>query len=188
MIGYLQKINTNDHIGGELEGTLTMSFFRGATLRRWLRRPDCPEIVQQFRAIFERTFSPQAGTSPPLVQDGDRAHYMYNGTNYSRASTHVGNSILMYYPTAAADTPIPGSIERIISKGSTTSFVIRRYAPLSPGQFDPFSRYRPHFPAFTYSSKFEDVVDTIDPSLVLSHCARFEFSDNRAVLLNLSRG
>jgi hypothetical protein len=33
----------------------------------------------------------------------------------------------------------------------------------------------------------EDTFDTISPSAVLSHCARFDYSNNRSVILNLSR-
>ncbi|KAJ6537919.1 hypothetical protein B0H19DRAFT_961818, partial [Mycena capillaripes] len=190
VIGYLQKINTNNRVGGELEGILTTSFLRGGTLRRWLRCPDCPEIIKQFKAIFDRAFAPRSevvGTSPPLVKDGDCAEYMFNGTNFSRASTHLGNSLVLYYPSASASTPIAGSIERILSTGEDTSFIIRRQAPLPSGQSDPFLRYYPYFPAQTYSSKMQNTIDTVKPSMILSHCARFEFSQDRAVVINLSR-
>jgi hypothetical protein len=189
-IGYLQKINTTDRVGGELEGILTKSFLRGATLRRWLRRPDCPDIIKHFKAIFDRAFGQRSevvGTSPPLVKDGDRAQYMFNGTSFSRASTHLGNSLVLYYPSSSASTPIAGSIERILSHGEETSFIIRRQAPLPPGQSDPFLRYYPYFPAQTYSSKMQNTTDKVPPSLILSHCARFELSEDRAVVLNLSR-
>ncbi|KAF7372576.1 hypothetical protein MVEN_00120300 [Mycena venus] len=157
-IGYLQKINTTDRVGGELEGILTKSFLRGATLRRWLRRPDCPDIIKQFKAIFDRAFGQRSevvGTSPPLAKDGDRAQYMFNGTSFSRASMHLGNSIVLYYPSSSASTPIAGSIEQNLSHGEETSFIIRRQAPLPPGQSDPFLRYHPYFPAQTYSSKMQ---------------------------------
>ncbi|KAJ6529253.1 hypothetical protein B0H19DRAFT_893932, partial [Mycena capillaripes] len=190
VIGYLQKINTTNHVGGELEGILTKSFLRGATLRRWLRRSDCPEIIKQFKSIFDRAFGQRSevvGTSPPLVKDGDRAQYIFNGTNFSRASAHLGNSLILYYPSTSASTPIAGSIEQILSRGEETSFIIRRQAPLPHGQSDPFLRYYPYFPAQTYSSKMQNTTDTIQPSMILSHYARFEFSEDRAVVVNLSR-
>ncbi|KAJ7176585.1 hypothetical protein C8R46DRAFT_890011 [Mycena filopes] len=190
MIGCLQKINTTNRIGGELEGILTTSFLRAATLRRWLRRPDCPQVIKQFKAIFDRAFTPRSeavGTSPPLVKDGDRAQYMFDGISFSRASAHLGNSLVLYYPSTSASTPIPGSIERIVSAGEHTSFIIRRQAVLPPGKFDPFSRYYPHFPAKTYSSEMQNITDTVTPSMILSHYARLEFSQDRAVVVNLSR-
>ncbi|KAJ7680160.1 hypothetical protein B0H17DRAFT_943480, partial [Mycena rosella] len=190
VIGYLQKIHTTNCVGGELEGILSQSFLRGATLRRWLRRPDCPEIIKQFKAFFDRAFtlrSEAVGTSPPLVKDGDHTQFMFNGIHFSRAKTHLGNSLILYYPSSSASTPIPGRIERILSKGEETSFIICPKAPLPPGKVDPFLSYFPHFPAQTYSSKMQDTTDTVDPSQILSHYAQFEFSNNRAVVVNLSR-
>jgi hypothetical protein len=45
----------------------------------------------------------------------------------------------------------------------------------------------PHFPATTYSSKMLDIRDTVSPMRIVGHCARFKFSDERAVLVSLSR-
>ncbi|KAJ7767496.1 hypothetical protein DFH07DRAFT_736799 [Mycena maculata] len=183
VIGFLQKVNATDRVGGELEGILTRSFLCGALLRRWLRRSDCPEIIQQFKAIFDRAFAP-----PSEAVDGDRAQYMFNGTSFSRVSMHFGNSLVLYYPSASASMPIPGSIERIVSHGMETSFSIRRQARLPHGQSDPFLQYYPYFPAQTYSSKMQNTTDTVQPSMILSHCAHFEFTGDRAVVVNLSRG
>ncbi|KAJ7732855.1 hypothetical protein B0H16DRAFT_1328496, partial [Mycena metata] len=116
-----------------------------------------------------------------------RAQFMFDGVNFSRASMHLGNSLVLYYPSPSASTPIPGSIEQILSKGEKTSFVIRRQAPLPQGKEDPFARYFPHFPAQTYSSKMLDTTDMVEPHMILSHFARFEFSQDRAVVVNLSR-
>ncbi|KAJ6512354.1 hypothetical protein DFH09DRAFT_941475, partial [Mycena vulgaris] len=143
-------------------------------LQRWLRRSDCPEIIKQFKAIFNRAFGRQSevvGSSPPLIKDGDRAEYMFNGTSFCRASTHLGNSLVLYYPSASASTLIAGSIEHIVSRGEKTSFIIRRQAPLPPEQLDPFLRYHSYFPAQTYSSKMQNTTDTVQPSMILSHCA-----------------
>ncbi|KAJ7220379.1 hypothetical protein C8J57DRAFT_1095051 [Mycena rebaudengoi] len=190
VIGYLQWINTTNRVRGELEGILTRSFLRGGTLQPWLRHSDCPEVIKQFKSIFDRSFatpSEVVGTSLPLINDGNRAQYMFNGTSFSRTSMHLGNSLVLYYPSTSVSTPIAGSIKRILSHGEETSFVIHRQAPLPPGQSDPFLRYFPYFPAQTYSSKMQDATDMVHPSMILSHCARFEFSEDRAVVLNLSR-
>ncbi|KAJ7157071.1 hypothetical protein C8R43DRAFT_1125620 [Mycena crocata] len=59
-------------------------------------------------------------------------------------------------------------------------------APLPSGKFDPFARFI-DFPAKTYSSDMvKGTPDRVDPSRVKSHCARFEFSNKRAVLLDLA--
>ncbi|KAJ6547261.1 hypothetical protein B0H19DRAFT_953617 [Mycena capillaripes] len=188
LIGALQKINTNDHIGGELEATIAKSFWRGANLRRYLNRADCPEVIKQLKKLFDVSFSPRhdrSAESVPTENDKDRAHYTHQGVNYSRASTHLGNSLVLYHPSSSAESPIAGSIQRIKTAGDKTIFHIQRQAQLPPGKYDPFLPY-PYFPAKTYSSRMEDVVDRISPSLILTHCARFEFSDDRAVILDLS--
>ncbi|CAK5284658.1 unnamed protein product, partial [Mycena citricolor] len=115
VIGFLERINTNDHIGGELEATLSKSFMRGASIRRWLRRPDCPPVFVELKALFEKTFpayNPPTD-SPPLAKDGERAHYRRSGVNFSRASTHLGNSLVIYYPPGSHKM-IAGSIESIL--------------------------------------------------------------------------
>ncbi|KAJ6600615.1 hypothetical protein DFH09DRAFT_901598 [Mycena vulgaris] len=189
LIGALQKINTNDHIGGELEATIVRSFWKGPNLRRHLSRPDCPEVIKQLKVLFDRTFSLRLDASLEAVPNEhgkDRAHYTYGGINYSRASTHLGNSLVMYFPSSNATSKVAGSIQRIETDGHKTYFHIQRQAPLPPGKFDPFLPF-PHFPAKTYSSSMEATTDRVLPHLVLSHCARFDFSDDRAVILDLSR-
>lgn len=188
LIGTLQKINTNNHIGGELEGTIAKSFWRGANLRRYLNRSDCPEVIKQFKILFDLSFSPQndrSVESTPQENGNDRANYTHQAVNYSRSSTHLGNSLVMYYPSANSPL-IPGSIQRIQTDGEKTIFHIQRQAALPSDKFDPFLPF-PHFPAKTYSSRMESTIDKVAPSSVISHYARYEFSDDRAVVLNLSR-
>ncbi|KAJ7819315.1 hypothetical protein B0H13DRAFT_2378458 [Mycena leptocephala] len=184
LIGVLQKITTNDQIGGELEATITTSFTRSANLRRWLNRPDCPAVIKEFKTLFDHAYTPRWNAteeSAPLVKDGERAHYTFRGVNYSRESTHLGNSLVLYSPSAGAE-PIAGSIQKIVTDRKGTVFTVQRQAPLPADAFDPFLRY-PHFPAKSYSSDMEDTFDTISPSAVLSHCARFDYSNNRSVIL-----
>ncbi|KAJ7605679.1 hypothetical protein DFH06DRAFT_1275568 [Mycena polygramma] len=189
LIGSLQKINTNDHVGGELESTITESFLRGANLRRWLSRADCPQVIKEFKELFDKAFTPRQNVdeeSGPLSKDGERAHYTYQGVKFSRASTHLGNSLIIYYPSAGAVDPIAGSIQKIVTHKDHTVFFVQRQGPLPPDSFDPFLRY-PHFPAKSYSSQMQDTIDQITSSDIVSHCARFEYSNDRSVILSLSR-
>ncbi|CAK5269520.1 unnamed protein product [Mycena citricolor] len=187
LIGFLQKINTNDHIGGELEATLSKSFMRGASIRRWLRRPDCPPVFFELKLLFDKTFPSYnlPTDSPPLAKDGERAQYKRNSVNFARARTHLGNSLVMYYPPSSRKM-IAGSIQKIVQRGEQVVFEIRRQTPLAHGMHDPFASYRPFFPAHTYSSSMSDIIDTVPIDDVISHCARFNFSNNRCVILNLS--
>jgi hypothetical protein len=165
LIRVLQRIKTNDRVGGELEATITTSFTRGVNLRHWLNRPNCPEIIREFKHLFDLAYTPRRNLdeeSAPLAKDGERAHYTYRGVNFSHASTHLGNSLILYYPSPQAE-PIAGSIQKIITQGDDTLFIVQRQAPLPAGSFDPFLRY-PLFRAKSYSSQMEDATDTIIPS------------------------
>ncbi|KAK0211557.1 hypothetical protein IW262DRAFT_1280913 [Armillaria fumosa] len=192
LIGTLQKINTNDHVGGALEATVLQSFMKGANLRRWLNRPDCPDIIVEFKTLFDRAFSTDTSprnlnAEPPMSQQSYHAHYFFDRYNFSRECTHVGNSLVIYYPTVKSTAAVAGSIQKITTEGDQVHFHIKRQAPLPPSKYDPFHRY-PSFPARVYSSKMsDDPLDKISPSLVVSHAARFEFSHERAVILNLSK-
>ncbi|KAF7369712.1 hypothetical protein MVEN_00302700 [Mycena venus] len=187
LIGVLQRINTNDHIGGEMEASILKSFMRGANLRRWLNRSDCPQVIREFKRLFNLAFTPRDfREETPPKNDQEHAHYNFQGVNYSRASTHLGNSLVLFYPLNSTQATA-GSIEKITGAGKFTRFFIRRQAPLPANKHDPFTPF-PHFPAKTYSSKMMGgPLDEIHPDRVLSHCARFTFSDERAVILNLSR-
>ncbi|KAJ7702636.1 hypothetical protein B0H17DRAFT_922914, partial [Mycena rosella] len=187
LIGVLQRMNTNDHIGGELESTITESFMRGANLRHWLNRADCPPVIKEFKHLFDLAFAPRKDLnkeSAPLAVDGERAHYTHQGMNFSWASMHLGNSLVFYYPSMG--NPIPGSIQKIVTRGEDTTFFIQRQALLPLGSWNPFLCY-PYFPAKTYSSQIQDITDEISPSSVVSHYARFAYSNNRLVVLNLPR-
>lgn len=167
---------------------------RAANLRRWLKRSDCPKIIRQFKSLFDKAFSPvnQEATKdntplPNTPHPREIAHYTHNGFNFSRASTHLGNSLVLYYPSAFHTTPVAGSIEKITASSSCVQLSIRRQAALPKGQHDPFRRY-PLFPATVYSSNMVNgPADKVSLEDVVSHVARFTFSLNRAVILNLSR-
>lgn len=167
---------------------------RAANLRRWLRRSDCPAIIRQirqFKSLFDKAFSTSKETNRTNVHLSNSphevAHYNYDGYNFSRASTHLGNSLVLYYPSASSVTPVAGSIEKITVSSAGAMLSIRRQAPLLPGQYNPFSRY-PSFPVSVYSSDMVDgPADKVSFNSVVSHVARFKFSFRRAVILNLSR-
>lgn len=165
---------------------------RAANLRRWLRRSNCPELIRQFKILFDKAFSPvgmeatQTKRSLPS-SPCEVAHYTHDDTNYSRASTHLGNSLVLYYPSAHSTIPVAGSIENITLSPGGVQLAIRRQAPLPLGKHDPFRRY-PSFPAAVYSSEMDNgPTDKVSFESVVSHVARFTFSLNRAVILNLSR-
>ncbi|KAF7324374.1 hypothetical protein MVEN_02647000 [Mycena venus] len=107
------RINTNDHIGGEMEASILKSFMRGANLRRWLNRSDCPQVIREFKRLFDLAFTPRDfREETPPKNDQEHAHYNFQGVNYSRASTHLGNSLVLFYPLNSTQATA-GSIEKI---------------------------------------------------------------------------
>ena len=176
---------------GPLEQTIVRSFTRGANLRWWLNRDNCPEALRQFKFLFDKAFSRKSHKEEKYhPRRTEVAHITYNCINYSRATTHKGNSLVLYYPqaspTAAVNTPIAGSIEKIMVCGTAVQLSIRRQMQLPPGSYDPFLRY-PSFAACLYSAEMDSgSLDVVPLTSVLSHVARYNFS-NKAVILNLSR-
>ncbi|KAJ7106723.1 hypothetical protein C8R44DRAFT_638040 [Mycena epipterygia] len=191
LIGVLGKINSNDHLGGEHEATILKTWIRGANLRRWITRPNCPAVLLEFHRLFSLYLGINLGDvqapekSSMKTAESRPAHYDHDGAHYSKSTTHLGNSLVTYVEPVSGKTHV-GSIEEIVVGTQRVEFKVRRQAPLPPGKNDPFKNF-PHFPATTYSSKMSDHVDSIAPESVIGHCARYEFSDERAVLLNLSR-
>ncbi|KAK0431496.1 hypothetical protein EV421DRAFT_1720507, partial [Armillaria borealis] len=156
-----------------------------------LRRPDCPELIVQFKWLFDKAFE----TNQRKDSDGqisvslaEHAHHTYHGITYSRSTAHLGGSLVLYYPTASSSNPIAGSIQRIVTEHGQTSFYIKRQKPLPDTTlFDPFARYA-SFPAKVYlSTMSDDPKDKVSPKSVLYHVACYNFSHKRSVILNLSR-
>jgi hypothetical protein len=183
------------------------TFIRAGKLKRWLASPDCPVVIRECKAIFDRAYSVIHGDDamdlgdlpgipmPPdlrlLIQRPKvhlRARHRHNGVLYARSSTHVGNSLIHFY--AGGDTsssPIPGSIKYIFqSQDSSFTFAVQRQHPISDETIDPFERY-PHFPAKLYSSNLGDALEIVKADWVMSHFARWRMSPDHAVVLSLSR-
>lgn len=173
---------------GPLEATMVKAWARGANLRRWLCRPDCPEVIRQFKHLFDKAFD--STRSPRNDQAGltEMAHFVHNGVRYSRANTHLGNSLIFYYPHGASTNSCVGSIQKIYRDLSgRVCCKVQRQESLASSQYDPFSLF-PLFPAITYSSKVLDgSFDKVYFEDVIGHASRFDFSHNRSVFVNMSR-
>ncbi|THU77441.1 hypothetical protein K435DRAFT_877831 [Dendrothele bispora CBS 962.96] len=55
LIFLLQGIPTNHRIG-QREHTILQSFYKGASIRRWLLRPDCPPLLKIVRDILDNAY------------------------------------------------------------------------------------------------------------------------------------
>lgn len=187
---------------------MTMSFLKGSRLRQWINRPDCPAILKECKLLFDKAFGNDVSkadsdkpadsayiTTPailrPLVKSPKvalRAQFNLNETAYCRSTTHVGNSLVMFYPKGdKSQEPIPGSIEHIIFEPNRkVTLTVRRQLPTLPGFVDPYVEW-PHFPARVYSTSLSSQLEGVDPEWITSHYARWAFDKNHAVILNLSR-
>jgi hypothetical protein len=154
-----------------------------------LNRDDCPEALWQLKLHFDKVFSQHLPKdySKNHQRPTEIVHIFHNGRNYSHASTHLGNSLILYYPSLAAVAPIAGSIQKIMVCGEPVQLTIRQQALLCTGVYDLFIRY-PSFPAQLYSLEMDDgMPDAVPLTCIISHVARFIFGPDQAVILNLSR-
>lgn len=120
-----------------------------------------------------------------------RASLKFDGIVYSRASTHMGNSQIFFYPNGDKSlAPVAASIKYIY--GTLTAemlFAVQRHLPLDLHDnhtIDPFSMY-PDFPAKLYSTNLQSRLEKVKVSWVVSHFARWVISDSHIVILSLSR-
>ncbi|KAJ3792200.1 hypothetical protein GGU11DRAFT_693808, partial [Lentinula aff. detonsa] len=195
LIGALQKINTNDHIRGEMESTIMRTVARTANLRHWLQRRDCPEAIHQLKVLFDKCFVPANAPSSSdkfVEQKGPhRAYVKHNSVNLSPSDTHAGNANIIYRPSAS-EPPIAGQVQRIenihTSDGKNTDVRIhvRRYNPMSKALYDPFLWY-PHLLAKSYSISLNAQVNVIDLDDVIAHAACYDYSHGQLVLVDMSR-
>lgn len=119
-----------------------------------------------------------------------RARLKYEGVFYSKASTHVGNSQILFYPQGdRSSSHIPGTIRHIYAAPTGEYvFAVQRYIPLPlhDNHVDPFAMY-PGFPAKLYSSSVSNHLENVKVAWVVGHFARWEVSRDQAVILSLSR-
>jgi hypothetical protein len=108
------------------------SFIKAAKLKHWLARPDCPEFLKECKIVFDKAFGNATTTSDPesiadsafrLVPEALRgiiserkvalrARHKFDDAFFCRSSTHIGNSLVLFYPDGnESETPVPGSIE-----------------------------------------------------------------------------
>jgi hypothetical protein len=106
---------------------------------------------------------------------------------YVRSSTHVGNSLIYFYPDGNySSLPVPGSIKYIYTLQGRTTFAVNRQLPMDYGASDPFRHY-PHFPAKLYSSNLSLQLENVEVQWVGCHFAHYRISRDHAVVLSLSR-
>ncbi|KAG0691704.1 hypothetical protein DFH29DRAFT_785412, partial [Suillus ampliporus] len=152
-------------------------------LKYWLNQPSCPPVFREVKSLFDRFVSPSINANPISVPK-DHSPTPQQGSVYTRDSTHVGNSLVLYYPGGIRNVqPTPGIIKYIFETKGVVGFAVRRHLP-QYSRPDPFRHY-PHFPARLYSSALADHLETVMPEWVVSHFARWNFSTQHIVAVSL---
>ena len=191
------------------------SFLKGAKLRSWLSRSDCPPVIRECKVLFDRAYqtpgsiggddddgAAPADNLPKSNVPRDlraligqctavlRAQLHAHGVYYCRSSTHIGNSLILFYPSGNYTlSPVPGSIKYIYESNRSWHFAVQRQRPLLASRVitaDPFTIY-PHFPAKLYSSILEDRLESVQVGWVTSHYAQWAISSEQVVVLSLCR-
>ncbi|KAG1851070.1 hypothetical protein DFJ58DRAFT_661781 [Suillus subalutaceus] len=145
---------------------------KAAKLKCWLNRPSCPPVFREVKSLFDRLVSPLVDTDP-ISLSKDRP-LTQQGSIYTHDSTHVGNSLILYYHGGIRNVPPTlGIIKYIFEMERVVGFAVRRYLPLYSHP-NPFRHY-PYFPAHLYSSVLIDHLETVKPEWVVSHFARWNF-------------
>lgn len=121
--------------------------------------------------------------------EGIRRHarIQHDGVVYSSSSTHLGNSLIYFYPCGKRHTsPVPGSIKYIFSRNDKVAYAVQRQLQSGGEVIDPFRSY-PDFPAKIYSSTLSTDLELVDPEWVMSHYARWDYTPGHVVVVSLSK-
>ena len=110
----------------------------------------------------------------------------HHGVIYAISSTHLGNSLILFYPHGdKSKSPIPGCIKFIFEQGRLV-FTVQRQLEAAQGVLDPFEPY-PHFSAKLYSSCLSEELEVVHVDWVLCHFVCWQISSEHVVVLSLSR-
>lgn len=178
-----------------MEATIVKTMARTVNIRRWLRRPDCPDAIRVLKDLFDKCFVPVS--RPDALNEfverkgTHRAYVAHDGGNLSPFKTHPGNSTIIYRPLPS-EPPVAGQIQSIENlhnrDGQNTGVRLHvcRHNLLSKALYDPFLRF-PHFNAKTYSTTLRAAEDIIGLDDIVAHAARYDYSHGRYVMVSLSR-
>lgn len=200
---------------GELKNTMLQSYLKGAKLCSWLSHSDCPTAVRECKVLLldqayhfldgnqnishnglvMTTESPKVtkvlGNLQVILRWQTVILHVHikdkTSVVYSRASTCIGNSLILFYTQGNYSLkPVPGSIKYIYKEEDSYVFAVQRQLLLSEDKSDPFAAY-PHFPAWQYSAALQGTLKCIHFSWVCGYYACWAISDDQVVVLNLSR-
>ena len=196
-----------------MESTLLHSFLKAGNLKRWLAKPDCPNVIKECKLLFDKIYAPKLSEDGigeeamerdldfvriavpddlrPLLgplhrQAAMHARVRHNGIIYATSKMHTGNSLIQFYPQSNRSTLVSGSIKYIYQDQDRFVLAVQQQLPASNIVSDPYAIY-PDFPAKLYSSQLSAELERVQTDWIYSHCARWNLSDTQSVVLSLSR-
>ena len=203
-----------DRIAGQLESTLLHTFIKATKLRRWLTKPGCPAAIKECKCLFDKAYAPRRDYNGDHdVVDEDfhdielgvteersipqalrslisgnivlRARHKHQGIVYTRSSTHLGNSLILFHPRGMIYDAVPGVIQHILHTEEGLFFAVRRYLDVAADCVDPFKPY-PYIPAKLYQSQLAEL-ELVRVEWVVSHFAQWVMAPGHVVVLSLSK-
>ncbi len=184
---------------------MTLSYLKAGRLKQWLGQPDCPTFLRECKLIFDKAFGKTSANNCPVasafgpVPEGLKsvlsctnialhARHVVHDIVYSHCSTHVGNSLVTFYPGGnRLLSPVPGSIQHIvIYPNQDIIYLVQHQVVAASGLVDPFADY-PHYPCCLYSNAMSPDLEVVHPDWVFSHYARWAIDKDHAVVLVLSQ-
>ena len=190
-----------------MSSTVLKAFVQASRLRGWLARKGHSPALQSCRDLLEKAFGRRSsshlttGSRSEVTTPSDlrvlihsekarlRAHATFLNVVYSRSSTHVGNSLVEYYPCGEREKASEiGSIKYIYERNGGLRFAVQHQLPVTDDSIvDPFKSYYPDFPAALYSSRLGETLEEVNPEWVLGHYARWQWHSDLCVVLHLSK-
>lgn len=135
-------------IPGQLEETCLQSFIQGSRIHCWLSRSECPSAIKELQKLFDKHISSEAASDSVLISDNSSptllsvpddlqpltsssclafcACFQTDGVVYSHCSTHMGNSLIMFYPQGQRE-PTPDCIKYIFEHEGSVWFAVQHH-------------------------------------------------------------
>ena len=155
--------------------------FPGASRQMIVENLDCETAKTQVPAPED--LRPLTGHRQVVLH----ARFTHDGVVYARSSTHIGNSLIYFYPGGELSlTPVPGCIKYIFNGPNGISFAVQRHLDSAVNTVNPFAPY-PDFPAALYSSSLAEKLEVVEVGWVTSHFARWKISSENVVVISLSK-
>jgi hypothetical protein len=180
-----------------METTMLHTFIKAAKLKCWLGRSDCPPVIKECKALFDKAYTPRNRddnniddacddiltetlstdnhTTPctillklhPLAKKSKAvmcAQLQHGGIIYANCATHLGNSLIHFYPQGdRSQPPTPGCIIFFFEHWGEMVFAVQHQLSVHHSIVNPFEPY-PHFPAKLYLSCLSENLEIVNIS------------------------